>query len=75
MFLLLITFIIWLILPDKTNVIVLVKGKDSLPLINVKFIFSGGWVLLYRVQMDSIFPCAAYFLSGHVFSKSCILAM
>lgn len=82
MFLLLIPFIISPTSPDKTNIIILVKGKESLLLINLNFIylsllfcFSGGWVLLYRVQMDSIFPCVVYFLSGHVFSKSCILDM
>lgn len=82
MFLPLIPCIISPTSPDKTNIIILVKGKDSLLLINLNFYlfiiiikFSGGWVLLYRVQMDSIFPCVAYFLSGHVFSKSCILDM
>lgn len=48
MFLLLIPFIISLTSPDKTNIIILVKGRDSLLLINLNFFLS--WWLGSFVQ-------------------------
>lgn len=62
MFLLMIPFIISLTSPDKTNIIILVKGRDSLLLINLNFSFLSWWLCSFVQGTDGQhFPMCGVF--------------